>query len=268
LLDKERDDRLHRHGDQADDEDRPEHRQHGGGEEKGTGGPKSPPAALPIVRHSVPRDTCEPLAGQERDGDAAAKEHGSGQHEGGARANAIIGNAAEEGTGRGTGEDGRLHHAEGITETRLWGAGGDERGRRGHSAGQYPFQHAQPQQLPGCVGETHHHDNARATEESSQQHRLAAIAIGKQSPDGCGDGHGRGTGGVDGTRPECLCGDVADAEIAKIEREERYPRRKPDQGQQLPHPDGVEGDIPAGLSRVEILEPVLATGVGCHGCRV
>ena len=83
-----------------------------------------------------------------------------------------------------------------------------------------------------------------------------------------GDGHGRGAGGVDGTRPERLCGDVADAEIAKIEREERYPRGKTDQGQQLPRPDRVEGYIPAGLSRIGILEPVLTTGVGCHGCRV
>jgi hypothetical protein len=65
-----------------------------------------------------------------------------------------------------------------------------------------------------------------------------------------------------------LAGDVADAEIAKIEREERNPRGKADQGQQLPRPDRVKGYVPAGLSRVEILEAVLATRVGCHGCRV
>ena len=149
LLDEERDDRLHGHGDHADDEDRPEHRQHGGGEEKGAGGPESPPATLPLVRHGVRRHASESLAGKERDGDAAAEEHRAGQHEGGARADAVVGEAAEEGAGRGSGEDGRLHHAEGIAETRLRSAGGDERGRRGDGSGQHSLQHAQPQQLLG-----------------------------------------------------------------------------------------------------------------------
>ena len=179
LLDEEGDDRLHGHGDHADDEDRREHRQHGGGEEKGAGGAEPPPATLPLVRHGVRRHAGEPLAGEERDDDAAAKEHRPGQLEGGARADAVVGNAAEEGAGGGSGEDRRLHHAEGVAETPLRGAGGDERGRRGDGAGERPLQHAQPQQLPGCDGEAHQRDDDRATEEPSQQHRLAAVAVGE-----------------------------------------------------------------------------------------
>ena len=38
-------------------------------------------------------------------------------------------------------------------------------------------------------------------------------------------------------RPERLAGDVANAEIAEIEGEERNPRGKADESQQLPRPD-------------------------------
>jgi hypothetical protein len=55
-------------------------------------------------------------------------------------------------------------------------------------------------------------------------------------------------------------------EVGKVEREERNPGRKADEGQHLPGPDRVEGCVPAGLSRVRI--GLLVAGIGLHGYRV
>ena len=109
-------------------------------------------------------------------------QHGPGQQEGAAGTEAVVGNASQEWTARRAGEDRRLHHAEGVAEPWFGGAGGDQGRGGGHRAGQRALRDAKRNQLPRRGGEAHQGDDDRPAEKSAQQHRLASVAIGQDTP--------------------------------------------------------------------------------------